>query len=233
MTLSVSPRTRQLILLVNRFVFFFTRHWLSLTIFFLAIFTGLPFLPPVLEHYGFDVAAQKIYWVYGFTCHQLAYRSFFFFGDANAYTVDQLASALRVSEPAGNLFFWHSIIGDSELGYKMAWCERDTAMYVSMIVGLLFFAAMRRHLRPLDPFLYVLFLVPMAIDGVWQLFTSPLTILAFLPTHESTPELRILTGGLFGIATVWLIFPRVETAMRDTLAQTQAQFDRAQAKNFP
>jgi len=189
----------------------------------------LPFLAPVLEHFGFDAPAQTIYWVYGFTCHQLAYRSFFFFGDANAYPVAQLQTALPASQPASDVLFWRGVIGDPNLGYKMAWCERDTAMYVSMIAGLLIFAALRR-LKPLNPWLYILFLVPMAIDGMWQLFTSPLTLAPFLPTHESTPELRVITRLLFGIATVWLIFPRIETAMRDTLAQAQAQYARAQTK---
>ena len=219
-----SPHSRSFILFVDRFAIFFSRHWLSLTIFFLAIFAGLPFLAPVLAHFGLDAPAQWIYAVYGITCHQLAYRSFFFFGEANAYPVAQLQAALPASQPASEVLFWRGVIGNPNLGYKMAWCERDTAMYVSMIAGLLIFATMRRRLKPLDPRLYVLFLVPMAIDGVWQLFTSPHNLMPFLPTHESTPELRVITGVLFGIATVWLIFPHVETAMRETLAQAQAQY---------
>ena len=40
----------------------------------------------------------------------------------------------------------------------------------------------------------------MAIDGFTQLFGW----------RESTPELRTLTGALFGLASVWLIYPRID-----------------------
>lgn len=227
---TLSPRSRKFILTVDRFVFFLSRHWLSLVILFLAIFSGLPFLAPVLAHYGFDAPAGWIYMLYSLTCHQLAYRSFFFFGSANAYPVDQLQSALHATEPAGNVLFWREFLGNPDLGYKMAWCERDTSMYVSMLLGLILFGFVRSRLHPLDPRLYILCLVPMAIDGVWQLFTSPLVLAPFLPVHESTPELRILTGVLFGIATVWLIFPHVDIAMRETLARAQRQYELGMTK---
>lgn len=230
MTCSLSPRKRQFILAVDRFVFFLTRHWLSLTILFLAMFSGLPFLAPALERFEVNAPARFIYWVYSFTCHQLAYRSFFFFGRANAYTVDQLQAVSPTATPASDVYYWREFLGNPELGYKMAWCERDAALYGSMLIALVIFRWMRGRVPPLDPRVYVLFLVPMGIDGVWQLFTSPLALAPFLPTHESTPELRVITGVLFGIATVWLIFPRVEIAMRETLAQAQSQYERVQAR---
>ena len=76
----------------------------------------------------------------------------------------------------------------------------------------------------------MLFVVPMAIDGTWQLFTSPLDILPFLPLHESTPELRAITGALFGFGSIWLVFPYVEQAMRDAYRDALNQLERARAR---
>jgi uncharacterized membrane protein len=109
----------------------------------------------------------------------------------------------------------------------MAWCERDASIYVAMIAALILFGLFRARVKPLDWRVYLLFVLPMAIDGTWQLFTSPLYILSFLPLHESTPELRLITGALFGFGSIWLVFPYIEQAMRDALRDAQKQFERA------
>jgi hypothetical protein len=91
------------------------------------------------------------------------------------------------------------------------------------------FGLARTRLKPLNWRVYLLFLVPIAIDGLWQLFTSPLVILPFLPTHESDPLLRGITGALFGLGSIWLIYPYVQEAMRDAHADAQAQYQRGRA----
>jgi hypothetical protein len=37
-----------------------------------------------------------------------------------------------------------------------------------------------------------------------------------LPYRESTPLLRVLTGGLFGFTTAWFAFPYMEESMAET-----------------
>ncbi|HEX9075030.1 MAG TPA: DUF2085 domain-containing protein, partial [Anaerolineae bacterium] len=85
----------------------------------------------------------------------------------------------------------------------------------------------RSRVRPLDWRIYLLLLLPMAVDGTWQLFTSPQDLLPFLPTHESDWLLRTVTGVLFGLGSVWLIYPHVEQAMREIYAQAHVQFQKA------
>lgn len=41
----------------------------------LAIINLLPFLAPILEHFGYHRIANGVYWIYSFTCHQKASRS--------------------------------------------------------------------------------------------------------------------------------------------------------------
>ena len=84
----------------------------------------------------------------------------------------------------------------------MAFCERDLAIYLGLLtVGLLY--VRRRNLRHVSFLAYGMLILPMALDGFTQLFGW----------RESTPELRVLTGALFGLASVWLIYPRVDDVL--------------------
>src|SRR5207248_8545757 len=84
---------------------------------------------------------------------------------------------------------------------KMAFCERDLAIYLGLlVVGLLY--ARRRDLRPAGFLLYGLLILPMALDGFTQLFGW----------RESTWELRVSTGLLFGLASAWLVLPRLDAS---------------------
>jgi hypothetical protein len=69
----------------------------------------------------------------------------------------------------------------------------------------LLFSLVRRRVGPLPIRWYVLLCVPMAIDGTTQLFGW----------RESTWELRVITGFLFGLASAWLVFPILERGMRE------------------
>lgn len=91
------------------------------------------------------------------------------------------------------------------LQHQVAWCERDTAIWGTVFAAGLLFSLVRRQLHPLPIRWYVLLCVPMAIDGTTQLFGW----------RESTWELRVITGFLFGLASVWLIFPILERGMRE------------------
>lgn len=84
------------------------------------------------------------------------------------------------------------------LGHQVAYCERNTAIYFAMALAGLAYARLRaRGLRPLPWRWYFLLILPMALDGFTQLFGW----------RESTWLLRVLTGSLFGIATIWLCYP--------------------------
>jgi uncharacterized membrane protein len=213
----LSPRMRAFIRAVDNLVAVLAHHWLLYTNLFLFLFSGLPFLAPVLIHYGYEAPARLIYTAYSFTCHQLAYRTWFLFGAQPSYTVDQLQQYLGVSNSPLDILFWRDLLGNSQLGYKMAYCERDAAIYSSMLAAGLLFALLRGRIRPLNWRWYlVLAVLPMAVDGGTQL----------IMLRESTPLLRAITGILFGALSVWLIYPYVEEAMRDTYAQSAKQLER-------
>lgn len=89
--------------------------------------------------------------------------------------------------------------------HQVAWCERDTAIWGTVFVAGLLFSLVRRRVDSLPIRWYVLLCIPMAIDGTTQLFGW----------RESTWELRLITGFLFGLASAWLVLPILERGMRE------------------
>ena len=105
----------------------------------------------------------------------------------------------------------------------MALCERDTAIYGAIVLGGLMFGLLRDKLKPLDWRVWLLVAVaPMALDGGSQL----------IGLRQSDYILRTITGALFGLGSVWLAYPYVETAMRDLRAQAAAQYQRATSQHI-
>ena len=214
----LASRTRALIIAVDRFSVHVARRWLLYAFVFLATFSGLPFVAPVAQRYGYQGISDAIYWIYGLTCHQLAYRSFFLTGPQYAYSLDDLQGALNVSNPLADVTAWREFRGNDALGYKLAFCERDAAIYMTMALAVIVFAFTRKRVRGLPFRWYLILMLPMAVDGTWQLLSTLMTVSPFangFPMHESTPFLRIVTGALFGIGTAWFTFPIFDQAMND------------------
>jgi uncharacterized membrane protein len=84
-----------------------------------------------------------------------------------------------------------------------------------MFVGGLVFGLFRKRMKPLPILLWFLIgVLPIALDGGTQIL-SEFPFLSF-PHRESTPLLRTVTGGLFGIMNVWMAFPYIEVSMNET-----------------
>lgn len=184
-------------------VLWITRHWLALLNLAIFLYLALAFLAPLLMHWGAAGPARLIYLVYSFACHQLPDRSYFLFGERLVYPLPDLET-LGVLPGLGILERRH-FIGNEEMGWKVALCQRDVAIYGSLLAGGLLFGVLRQRMARLPWKVFVLFLLPIGVDGVTQLFGL----------RTSTWWLRTLTGGLFGLATAWLALPYVEEAMND------------------
>jgi len=208
-----SGKMRDFIVTLDRLIFHFAKHWLLVFNLIIGLYVGLPVLTPALMTAGAEGPARLIYTVYKPMCHQLPWRSFFLFGERLFYTEDYLVSQVG-KEPLANLWVAKSFYGTPELGYKMALCERDVAIYGSMVVAGMLFGLLRKRLKPLPWLAFLLFLVPMAIDGGVQ----------FIGLRESSPLQRVITGGIFGLGVVWLAYPYFEQGMQDIRQELQRKF---------
>ncbi len=176
-------------------------HWLALANGLVAAFVGLPFAAPLLLAAGWTGLANAIYVAYQAVCHQWAFRSYFLLGPYATYSADELAYLVGPERV-------FAFSGSPELGFKVAFCERDVAIYAAVLVAGLAYAFLRGRLAGLSLQAYAIAITPMAIDGFTQLFGW----------RESTVFLRTVTGALFGIASVWLVYPQLDRAIRVTLA---------------
>ncbi|HRJ44983.1 MAG: DUF2085 domain-containing protein [Caldilineaceae bacterium] len=181
------------------------RHWLLLVNLAVAIYLFLPLTAPLLAKEGYDGPARVIYSLYSFSCHQLPERSYFLFGEQPLYSIASLEAAGM--PPGGNLFQRRLFTGNLSTGYKTALCQRDIAIYGTVLLTGLLFGLVRRRLRAPSVKIYLLFLIPIALDGFTQLFGL----------RMSNWWLRTITGAIFGGASVWLAYPYLEEAMNGVL----------------
>jgi len=213
---------------LNRGLLFFARHWVAFFNLFVFIYVGLPLSAPVLMNAGITTPATWIHKIYKPMCHQLAYRSWFLFGEQPVYPADaaQVAGLLSYEEVTGldpnDLRAGRDFVGNSVVGYKVALCQRDMAIWGGILVAGLLFGLFRKRLKPLPILVWLLLgIVPVALDGGTQLLSS-LSINIF-PVRESTPFLRTITGFLFGVMNIWLAYPYVEESMIETQALVSAK----------
>lgn len=185
------------------------RHWLAVLTLASGVFIALPLSAPVLAMSGLNAPASVIYATYRITCHQLPQRSWFLGGPQATYSWQELR-AFTAQPDANPLLAFHAPLRVPALGFQSGFCQRDTAIYLSVFLTCLAYGLVRRR-RPIGPMpfrLYLLFALPMAVDGLTQL----------VGLRESTPFLRTLTGSLFGFGSAWLVLSYIDASFRESAA---------------
>jgi uncharacterized membrane protein len=220
---------------LNRGLLAFARRWLAAFNLLVFSYVALPFVAPVLMQAGAVRPAGWIYTLYSPFCHQLAFRSWFLFGEQLAYPRELAGTGLQTYAQATGLneqdyASARAFRGNEQVGFKVALCERDVAIYGGILLAGLAFGLVRRRAKPLPIGLWLLLgVLPIALDGGSQL----LSIFPFypLPPRESTPLLRTLTGGLFGVMNVWMAYTYVESSMRETAEAIAAKLSVARQRD--
>jgi len=203
-------------------------HLVLILVLFLYVFGAL--LAPVLMKKSRDLPAKIIYWIYSNFCHQFAHRSWFLFGKQSFYPMNLSANKELINfdtafgSHENEIDFSRSIIGNELFGFKMAFCQRDLAMYSSMALFGIFYLVTGRKIKRIPISLLVLFgLTPLGIDGVFQLFGSNNIAIPLIGFWESTPTIRSITGILFGVFTGWFIFPSFDLIHKRKLKDKKIQ----------
>ncbi len=226
----------------ERFTLWLAKHWLAVFNIAWGVFVIAPFLAPVFMQVGATGLGNDVYFFYQFFCHQLPERSFFLFGAKPMYPLSEIVTVTHSVDP----LVLRQFIGGPEWGWKVAYSDRMVSMYTGFWIASLCFAVFRRRIRPLPVWGFLLFCLPMALDGgthllsdlqaglnfgtgfrdtnLWlaQLTNSalPATFYAGDALGSFNSLMRLLTGVLFGVGTVWFAFPYVEAAfyeMREEL----------------
>jgi uncharacterized membrane protein len=206
---------------ISALVLGIARHWLALFNVAWGLYVFLPILAPILMQVGWTVPARGIYGVYSFLCHQLPDHSYFLFSSNPVPHVHELEAAGM--QPGMNILGQRRFIGNAVAGYKTALCQRDIAIYGSVFVSGLLFALFRDRIKAPSIKVYILFLIPMAVDGVTQM----------LGWRESSWLLRSITGAMFGVASVWLAYPYVDQAMQDVVQSEEARMADGYSNQMP
>jgi hypothetical protein len=125
-------------------------------------------------------------------------------------------------------------------------------MYTGFWLASIGYAAIRRRVPPLPVWCYALLILPMALDGgthflsdlqaglnfgtgfrdsnIWlaQLTNNalPATFYAGDTLGSFNSIMRLLTGALFGLASVWLAWPYADAAFGEVKEQLEEKFSR-------
>lgn len=232
---------------LNRMVYRLSQRWFLGFMAISGLWVGLPWLAPIFMRLGWDGAANVIYALYAYQCHQMPQRSFFLFGPKAMLSLDSIrAMWVDTFDPR----VLREFIGNAAVGYKVAWSDRMVSAYTSIPLGGLLWRLFRKRLRALPLWGFILMALPMAIDGgthvisdlagIGQGFRYTNTWLAAL-TGNRFPALfyagdalgsfnswmRLITGVLFGVGLVWFALPVMQEAFDDMARTIEAKFERA------
>ncbi len=223
LTTTVTPKPKQSIF------DWISQHWFETFLFIYGAWVWLPFLAPVFMNLGWAGAGKTIYFIYSFFCHQLPERSFFFFGQKTMYSLREIQAAWQNTD---NPMILRQFIGNTSMGWKVAWSDRMISFYTSVWMFAVAGWPLRRKVKPLSWWAFILLLLPMIIDGTthaisdlagmgWG-FRDSNRWLAVLTNHSLSMEFytgdalgsfnswaRLLTGLLAGLAIAWLVFPYI------------------------
>jgi uncharacterized membrane protein len=222
-------------MIAHRLTSYLTRHWLLIFGALWGLYVGLPWLAPVFMELGWTSAANTIYMIYATQCHQLPQRSLFLFGPKLMYSLSQIQSAWQMTD---NPLLLRQFIGNTEMGWKVAWSDRMISLYTSLLVGALIYWPLRKRFKPLPVWVFILLMLPLAIDGGSHFISdlagigygfrdnnawlAALTFNAFPSSFYAGDGLgsfnswmRWVTGPLMGLGLAWFILPYCEAAFAE------------------
>jgi uncharacterized membrane protein len=186
---------------------------------------------------GWLLLARAIYFFYSFLCRQLPERSYFLFGPHVSYTLQEIH---KTGQNISNPLLLRQFIGNPHMGWKVAWSDRMVSLFTSILPTALFWKIFQRRIKPLPWWGFVLFLIPMAVDGTTHMFSDLAGIgngfrdsnlwLAILTNYSFSRWFytgdawgsfnaiaRLLTGALSGVGAGWFLFPLIEETFQDSL----------------
>ena len=210
-------------------------RWFEIFLIVYGAWVFAPFLAPVFMHIGWTGAGRAIYFIYSFFCHQLPERSFFLFGQKTMYSLGEIQVAWQDTI---NPMILRQFMGNESMGWKIAWSDRMISFYTSVWLFAVVWYPVRRSIKPLPWWGFVLLLLPIVLDGgthtlsdlagIGQGFRDTNAWLAVLTNHTYPATfyagdalgsfnsiMRFLTGLLAGLGIGWLALPYIFQTQAD------------------
>lgn len=204
-------------------------HWFETFLIVYGLWVLAPFLAPFFMHFGWTGAGKVVYFIYSFFCHQLPERSFFLFGGKSMYSLAEIQS---VWQNTANPLVLRQFTGNEAMGWKIAWSDRMISFYTSVWLFALVAYPMRRSIKTLPWWGFLLLLLPIAVDGVTHAISDLAGIgigfrdtnmwLAALTNDQFSAAFyvgdalgsfnslaRFISGVLAGLGIVWFVFPYI------------------------
>jgi uncharacterized membrane protein len=211
------------------------KNWSLLFVGIYGLWGWTLFLAPLFMHLGWNGAANGIYFVYSFFCHQLPERSYFLFGPKINYSLGSIQAAWMNTV---NPLLLRKFTGTAAMGWKVAWSDRMISFYGGVWLFALLWYPLRKRTRSLSWWGLILFLLPMALDGgthflsdlagigqgfrYTNLWLANLTHFSFSPGFYAGDALgsfnswmRNITGLLAGLGLVWFAFPYIHESFSE------------------
>ena len=212
-----APEGTESIMRANKAVFWLSRHWVGMLNTIIFLYTGGAILAPALAYLGLPRLASLLYAFYAPFCQQSPFRSWFVFGESFIHPLQEPPLSVAAMNAT------YGFIGNADVGYKMALCQRDIAIYGAMFVAGIIYGWIPRKKRPDTLPLWIFFVfafVPMLLDGgiqwlsyaVWQLQPGLMA-----EPFETIPAMRALTGILFGLGIIAIGYPELDKYFTDTI----------------
>lgn len=107
-------------------------------------------------------------------------------------------------------------------GHQLGLCARNFSIYTSMFIGSLIFVLSKKRLPGLPWWVWLLMLLPMALDGTSQMFGL----------RESTDVLRVVTGTLFGLGNIWFALPLMHKTIVETTPLPMGYYAQSMSRNL-
>lgn len=203
------------------------KYWFEIFLILYGLWVLLPFLAPVFMHIDWTSAGKVVYFIYSFFCHQLPERSLFLFGEKIMYSLAEIQTAWQNT---ANPMVLRQFTGNEVMGWKIAWSDRMISFYTSVWLFALLAYPIRRNIKPLPWWGFILLLLPIALDGITHAFSDLAGIglgfrdtnswLAYLTNNRFPANFyagdalgsfnslaRFITGLLAGLGIVWFVFP--------------------------
>jgi uncharacterized membrane protein len=175
-------------------------------------------------------------------------RSFFLFGERPMYELNEIQAVWQNTD---NPLILRQFIGNPDMGWKVAWSDRMVSLYTGILLWAIVLGPWRRRLPRLPLWGLALLALPMVIDGSTHMLSDMIggigagfrydnAWLASLTGHALAPGfyagdglgsfnswMRLISGLLFSLGSVWFALPAVENSFAGTGRAIEAKFERA------